>query len=977
MASAPATATGKMVDPQERNSFTWNSCENSEDQIRISVKEVAEEVGFRLGGQIESTLETFLLNEAGLDESSSTVLGRKLLEKWAQDYKNLVNLHKEFKVPVGVAGPTGSGKTSALNALIGFPELLPTNNQEAATAVPCKIAYNDDDRSAMKFRACITFRRKPDLRRQLDQFFEDLKRRDELREADTGSTEDFEALRNANASLKPTFEMIWTVFGLDEREVSKMTTEDLLSDEDVSRLLGTKKKYHAPNADQLSEQIKPYMDSTTARHSESGSEFAAWPLIDEVDIFVKSDILRNGVLLVDLPGLADSVDSRAAVAQAYYSKLVATLIVSPARRAADDSTSVKLMSDHQELRMKMDGKFHKRSFCIVISQTDQIERRPALRTREAKSNSKLQELLKEENNLKSKKQEKGEHLNEALKQIAELQKASKSATSKKKQPEKVFQGKWFRVSSAMSSVIILLGVSKIKPNVRDEGRIKAQRVIVSRIEGEINAIEKKLKDVEGHILFLCVKDRNEFLENRIQQDFQRRQAAIANGHQGCFKDTYDGRVSICPISAKAFWQCDAGEEPVVGFPTRLYSGIPNLSQWIRNATIQERESHANSMLHELHRLHNVIQAWSREEWGHNRFYVNREWVEQELFPPIYDKLRQSLDKHWMELNEKVNKLSPLKGQKVSIDDCKKECEYVVRSWSFKNPSDNTDATKIHWMTYQANIQRKGGKFISKSGEAHVEYNWMEDLSNVLLKKIVSDWNTALNHDIPGLAQPACKIIDIIWAGFLKQLRITIGDHLSELLPFLEDMMPNLDSIKEQVKDKTRRALKNISKDASNVPTDMVMSIQKRWDQTFEKGIRMKGKGSFMGRERLITEFARSNGRRLFNAAFETLGKQLNDNFERLLGVLSGISMFAIQAVKDLITALLNNVVFPFDFEGEHALEETFKLQQYIRQILIQWDLEWKVPETASSHLVKDESIALPDKYQSMGIIATREKIRWT
>ncbi|OTA96176.1 hypothetical protein M434DRAFT_28035 [Hypoxylon sp. CO27-5] len=947
MASAPATVAGKMVDPQERNSFTWNSCENSENQIRISVKEVAEEVGFRLGGQIESTLETFLLSEAGLDESSSTVLGRKLLEKWAQDYKNLVNLHKEFKVPVGVAGPTGSGKTSALNALIGLPELLPTNNQEAATAVPCKIAYNDDDRSAMKFRACVTFRRKPDLRRQLDQFFEDLKRRDELREADTGSAEDFEALRNANASLKPTFEMIWTVFGLEEREVSKMTTEDLLSNEDVSMLLGTKKKYHAPNADQLSEQIKPYMDSTTARHSKSGSEFAAWPLIDEVDIFVKSDILRNGVVLVDLPGLADSVESRAAVAQAYFSKLIATLIVSPARRAADDSTSVKLMSDHQELRMKMDGKFHKRSYCIVISQTDQIDRRSALRTRQAKANPKLQELLEEESDLKSKKQEKTEQLKKARKQIAELQKASKSATSKKKEPEKSSRG-----------------VSKIRPKVRDESGIKAQRATVSRIEEQIDAVKKKLKDVEGHILFLCVKDRNEFLEDRIQQDFQRRQAVISDGDQGCFKDTYDGRVSICPISAKAFWQCDADEEPVVGFPTRFYSGIPNLSQWIRNATIQERETHANSMLRELHRLYNLIQTWSKEEWKHNRFHVNREWVEEELFPPIYDKLRESLDEHWAKLKREVDKLSPLKNQKISLNSCEKECENVVKSWSYKNITDDASRTKVHWTTYQANIQRRGGKFISKPGEDAIEYNWMEDLSNVLLKTIVSDWNRALNYEIPELAKPAYEIIDNIWADFLGRLRLTVDDTLSQLLPFLDDVTPNLESIKEQVKGKMRRALKNISKDASNVSTDMVKSIQKKWDQTFKESIRVKGKGSFNRREELIVGFARSSGRKMFNAAFETLRKQLKNNFEQLPSVLSSISGFAIQAVKDLITALLNNIVLPSDFKVEDALKEKFKLQRRIRQVLIQWDLEWKVPETTSNYLIKDESVTLPDEYCS-------------
>ncbi|KAI0836516.1 hypothetical protein F5Y06DRAFT_305267 [Hypoxylon sp. FL0890] len=949
MASAPTTATGAMAESQEPSPFAWCSCENSEEERRIRVKEEALEVGLRHCKDLISKFETFFLHNADSNnKSSSTILGREALEKWIQDCKHLIDTHKEFRVLVGVAGPTGSGKTSALNALLGFPELLPTSNQEAATAVPCKVAYNDDDRHAMKFRACVTFRKLAGLRRQLDQFFEDLKRRDELLEADTGSPEDFEALRDANASLKPTFEMARTVFGLEECEVSKMTTEDLLSDEGVTKLLGTKKKYHSPNADQLSEQIKPYMDSTTARHTKSGSEFAAWPLIDEVEILVKSDILRNGVVLVDLPGLADSVESRAAVAEAYFSKLVATLIVSPARRAADDSTSVRLMSEHQELRMKMDGKFHKRSYCIVVSQMDQIDRRSALRTREAKSNPNLQQLLEEEEELKSKKQQKSEELKNARKQLAKLHKASQSVTSKAKK-------------SKMPSK----GVSKIKSQGRNKAKIKAQQATIATIEQQAEALEKQLNDIRGHIIFLCVKDRNKFLDGRIQQDFERRQAVIASNSNDSFKDTYDGRVSICPISAKAFWQSVGDEEPVVGFPNRSYSGIPNLLQWIRTATIQERESHANSLLRELHHHFNVIQTWSKEEWGHSRLHVDRKWVEEELFPPIYDMLEQSLKKHWSQLKANANKLSPLKDQKVPIDSCVKECRDVVRNWSYKDTGDNAGTAKIHWITYQANIQRKGGKFISRSGEDPIEYNWMEDISNVLLKTIVADWNKALNHDIPKLAQPAHGIIDSIWTEFLKGLRMAVDDALPDLLPFLEDVMPNLGAIKEQVKDKMRRALKNISKDASDVPADMVNSIQKKWLKTFSESIKKKGKGSFKERQAMIADFAQSSGRKMFNAAFYSIRKQLSENFEQLPSVLEGISKFAVQAVQDLITVLLNNVILSSDLNVEDAFKEKFRLQRNVRQVLIQWDLEWRVSKAASSNVSNDDNLALPDEYRSM------------
>ncbi|KAI1134594.1 hypothetical protein F5Y05DRAFT_406392 [Hypoxylon sp. FL0543] len=941
MASAPVPNIGTMVDPQEPTSYTWNSSENLEDQKRIIIKEEAVEVGLRHCEQLNREFETLFDRDAGLSNGlGSTVLGREALEKWMQNGKQFIDLHENFTVSVGVAGPTGSGKTSALNALLGIPELLPTNSQEAATAVPCKVAYNHDNRAPMRFRACVTFRKKPDLKRQLDQFFEDLERRDELREAGISSPEDNEALRNADANLKPTFEMIRIVWGLEEHEIYKMTTKEFLSNEDVGRLLGRKKKYHASNADQLSEKIKPYMDSTTARHTKSGSEFAAWPLIDEVEILVKSDILRNGVVLVDLPGLADSVESRAAVAEAYFSKLIATLIVSPARRAADDSTSVKLMSDHQEIRMKMDGKFHKRSYCIVVSQIDEIDLRSASRTREAKSNADLQRALQEAKELNSKKQQESEKLKNARIQLAKLQKDSKPATSKAT-PK---------------------GVSKIRSHGRSDGQVLAQRADIAKIKDKIEALDKRLQYVQGHITFLCVKERNKFLEGRIQEDFQRRQAGMASDGHDSFKETYDGRVSICPISAKAFWQCGENEKPELGFPTRSYSGVPNLAQWIRTATIPERESHADSLLRELHHHYNVIQTWSRKEWIHSRIHIDRERVEKELFPPIYDELIKTLDKYWAKLRTRVNKLSPLKDRKVSIDGCVKECEVVVARWSYKH---NAGIVKIHWITYQANIQRNGDTFVSSPGRDFIVYNWMRDLSDVLLKTIVSDWNKALNYDIPGLAQPAYEIIDDIWAEFLQQLQTTVGGAVPELLPFLEDVMPNLGIIKEQVKDKLRRALKNISKDVNDVPADMVKAIQKKWLGTFKECMKEKGEGSFKKREELILGFAAQSGVKMFNAAFETVRKHLSENFDQLPGVLEGISKSAVWAVRDLITALLSNVALSPSLTAEDASNEKLELQEHVRKILIQWDSEWKAPETASSHLMSDEDFALPNEYRPM------------
>jgi len=126
------------------------------------------------------------------------------------------------------------------------------------------------------------------------------------------------------------------VFDIDEAALKTETTKSPLSKHpDVQKLLGKTKTVmgHQNDAESFSESLRPYMDSMPAVHGDSGIEFAAWPLIKVVHIFIKSDVLKNGIALVDLPGLADSVESRGRVVKEYFAKLSVTAIVAPIARA--------------------------------------------------------------------------------------------------------------------------------------------------------------------------------------------------------------------------------------------------------------------------------------------------------------------------------------------------------------------------------------------------------------------------------------------------------------------------------------------------------------------------------------------------------------------------------------------------------------------------------------------------------------------
>ncbi|KAI1208665.1 uncharacterized protein F4807DRAFT_452276 [Annulohypoxylon truncatum] len=855
-----------MTQPQELRPFAWSSCGDFDDQRRIKIKEDA-------------------LN-----------VDHKVIEGWVADYRNLIKRHQDFQVTVGVAGSTGSGKTSALNALLDYRELLPTDNAEAATAVPCKLAYNNDTRPEFKFRAIITFRKREDLVKQLDQLFEDLKDRNELQDMPSKSNEDHDALRLINSIVKPTLELVKTVFGLGEDEIKGMTTDDLLSlNGDVGQVLGTTECFHSGEPDQFSDMVRHYMDSTSAKHGDHGLSFPAWPLVDEVEVLVKSDILRSGVMLVDLPGLADSVESRAAVAERYFPKLAATLIVSPARRAADDSTSVKLLSDHQELRMKLDGKFHKRGYCVVVSQMDEIERNSDFKKEWAKSNKELQDLIKQEQELKISKQS------------------------------------------------------------RTMADIKKEKLTITRLKEMIYELEKNIKNVEGNIIFICVKERNRILTERIQQDFQARQAQMTSDHRDDLRATYDGQVSICPISSKAYWQCSDEEDTLAGFPGRQYSGIPNLKKWISHSAIPEREAHADSLLYGLLSLYNVIQTWSKEGGCQSPLLISKELAEKDVTSDIYEHIKKELGGYWEKLNQSVQEKNPLRDKKESIDNCARRCAGIVQGWSYKFPEDNSSPKKIHWNTYQANIRRDGGRFRGRSGRDCIDYYWMQDVSDVLLKTIVQKWDNALNHDIPNLGEEASDIINTIWRDFLQRLRIRFQENLPQLLPSLDEMIHSLDAIKARVNNDVQQALVAVSKDASEIHPEAAKTIQRSWKPAFKSALEEHGKGSLSRRKAVVAEFASENSREIYSTAFASLVDQLKKNFNRFSKRLDTISTLAVKEVEAHIHALLDNVS-PQDVEGNKALTMKVELQQSIRDVLLQWDLEWKASEALLNTQINAENV---------------------
>ena len=73
-----------------------------------------------------------------------------------------------------------------------------------------------------------------------------------------------------------------------------------------------------------------------------------------VRLFTKSKCLRNGAILVDLPGVQDANTARARVAEGYMKQCSALWIVALIIRAVDSAAAKRLLGDSFKRQLKMD-----------------------------------------------------------------------------------------------------------------------------------------------------------------------------------------------------------------------------------------------------------------------------------------------------------------------------------------------------------------------------------------------------------------------------------------------------------------------------------------------------------------------------------------------------------------------------------------------------------------------------------------------
>jgi hypothetical protein len=169
--------------------------------------------------------------------------------------------------------------------------------EQACTAAPTEISYNDSEDESKKYRASIEFITRHDWETELHSLISHLRNGDDN---DSGGNSDDHPARIAYHKLKA----LYPNLSREDLKPGKVDFESLckLEGTELQHLLGARVDISCANGQEFSLELRKHLsDSPSFKgnpKSQPGTQY--WPLIKVVKVFVKADILKSGLVLVDL-----------------------------------------------------------------------------------------------------------------------------------------------------------------------------------------------------------------------------------------------------------------------------------------------------------------------------------------------------------------------------------------------------------------------------------------------------------------------------------------------------------------------------------------------------------------------------------------------------------------------------------------------------------------------------------------------------
>ncbi|KAI0315373.1 hypothetical protein OF83DRAFT_1173899 [Amylostereum chailletii] len=302
-------------------------------------------------------------------------------EIWRKAVRKMSHM-KRPTTRIGLCGVSGSGKSSVINALLGFRHrLVPTSGFGAGTATVTEVSYHN----LPEIHGSVSFTSDDDWKNEIHALLEDTM---------PGVGEELPTHPPAN---NLTWSKIRDVYPkLAFKDFVTMTPEEVLDyDPAIRKLLGTTVEIKASDVETFSRQIDQYATgnapsetlakqalqpsgssssnqpcpkvsatqsmtpfrmpiilktgklaltgprhmATTSTRPAPPSRTSIWPLIITNRIKCNAEVLSTGAILVDLPGSGDVNQVRNTAAEMYIAKCDAIWIVAPIERVKDSSVA--------------------------------------------------------------------------------------------------------------------------------------------------------------------------------------------------------------------------------------------------------------------------------------------------------------------------------------------------------------------------------------------------------------------------------------------------------------------------------------------------------------------------------------------------------------------------------------------------------------------------------------------------------------
>lgn len=284
----------------------------------------------------------------------------ELLNQWDEELAHTERLLKvKPELPIAFLGPSQQGKSSLINAMLGENILAVGGAVGACTCVITSVHH----RAAAGFKAEIEFITLDDWRAELNAIHEALSSLPSVEDDTELDREELEA------NQKTALEKFRAVYRIDspDRLGKLLDDPELGLPQEITQAMSAGKALvlEEGNAQTLRNKVRRYL---VGREQHADGQY--WPLISRVRIYGNFEILSDGVVFVDLPGLNDPNPAREQVTKRYLEDARYIWLICNSQTGIDRVFSQVLRDDGFLFRLFMEGRLN--AFSVIATRADDI-----------------------------------------------------------------------------------------------------------------------------------------------------------------------------------------------------------------------------------------------------------------------------------------------------------------------------------------------------------------------------------------------------------------------------------------------------------------------------------------------------------------------------------------------------------------------------------------------------------------------------